>query len=218
MNNKINSYIDHTILKSDATKEDVVALCKEAMQNSFFAVCVNPSYIPLCAELLTGTEVKIATVVGFPLGANSTETKVFETKNSIESGAHEIDMVINVGRLKDNDIVYLKNDIRSVVDVARQNNVLVKLIIETCLLTDEEIVLATNLAIECGVDIVKTSTGFSTGGAKAEHIRLIKSIVKNDLGIKASGGIKTYDDAMSMINEGATRIGTSNGVKICENN
>ncbi len=217
LKNRINSYIDHTILKPDANEADIVKLCDEAKQHNFYAVCVNPAYIPLAVKLLADSDVKVATVIGFPLGANSTDTKAFETKNSIEAGAHEIDMVINVGKLKDNDTDYLKNDISAVVNVAKANNALVKLIIETCLLTDEEIVLACNLAIECGVDIVKTSTGFSTSGASVEHIKIIKSIVKEDLGIKASGGVKSYEDAVAMINEGATRIGTSSGVKICEN-
>ncbi|MGN9164582.1 deoxyribose-phosphate aldolase [Tissierellaceae bacterium HCP3S3_D8] len=209
----IASMIDHTLLKADATKELIVKLCREAKEYNFAAVCVNPSYIELCREELRGSNVKIATVVGFPLGANTKEVKVFETLDAINKGANEIDMVINIGALKDGDYDRVRDDILSIVKAA-DNRAIVKVIIETSLLTKEEKIKACQLAMEANADFVKTSTGFSTGGATIEDVKLMKSIVGDRLEVKASGGIRDVDTAKSMVDAGATRLGTSSGVKI----
>lgn len=209
---EIASMIDHTILKPDATGEQVIRLCKEALDNGFASVCVNPCHVNLAASLLKGSDVKTCVVVGFPLGANTTETKVFETKKMIEAGAQEIDMVINVGALKSRDSEYVSEEIRQIVQAADGKTV--KVIIETCLLTDDEKVLACRLSKEAGAAFVKTSTGFSAGGATTADIALMRKTVGNDIKIKASGGVKTLADAVAMINAGADRIGTSSGVAI----
>lgn len=211
--NNIGSTIDHTILKADAKKEDIEQLCSEAKTHNFAAVCVNPSYISLCKELLKDTDVKVATVVGFPLGATSIESKVFETLDAINKGADEIDMVINISALKNRDYDYLALDIKKVVE-ASSNRAIVKVIIETCLLSEEEKVRACELSMDAGAHYVKTSTGFSTGGATVEDVKLMKSIVKDRLKVKASGGIKDLETAKKMIEAGASRLGTSSGVKI----
>lgn len=205
--------IDHTALKADTSKESIRVLCEEARANKFKAVCVNPTHVRYCSELLKDTEVKVATVIGFPLGANTPQTKAFETKDAIAMGAHEVDMVINIGALKDGDLDLVKADIEAVV-VAADNKALVKVIIETALLTDDEKTKACQLAMEAGADYVKTSTGFSTGGATLEDVRLMRSVVGDKLGVKASGGVKDYKTAVAMMEAGATRIGTSSGVEI----
>ncbi|NLY44650.1 MAG: deoxyribose-phosphate aldolase [Tissierella sp.] len=211
----IKSMIDHTLLKPDSSKEAIGLLCEEAKEYEFAAVCVNPSYISLCKELLKDSDVKIATVVGFPLGANTKETKVFETLDAIKKGAQEIDMVINIGALKDKDYDVVLDDIKAVVEAAK-DKATVKVIIETCLLTDEEKKIACELSLKAGADFVKTSTGFSTGGATVEDVKLMKSIVEDKMEVKASGGIRDLETANKMIEAGATRLGTSSGIKIVE--
>lgn len=208
--------IDHTLLKPDATADKVAQLCFEARKHNFASVCVNPSYVKLCADLLRDTEVKVCTVIGFPLGATSTEVKAFETKNALENGATEIDMVINIGALKAGDNKLVARDIREVVAVAHAAGALVKVIIETSLLTDEEKVVACLLAKEAGADYVKTSTGFSGGGATVHDIALMRRSVGPDLGVKASGGIRTHEDAEQLVAAGATRLGASAGIKIIQ--
>lgn len=210
---KLSEYIDHTGLKQDLSKEQVIKLCNEAKEHEFAAVVVNSYYVGLVAEQLKGTKVKVASVVGFPLGACTTATKVFETEEAIRDGADEIDMVINIGALKDKDYDVVRNDIQSVLTVAR-GKAIVKVIIESCLLSDDEIVKVCEICVDAGADYVKTSTGFSTGGATIEAISLMKRTINDKAYIKASGGIRTYEDAISFINAGADRIGTSNGVVI----
>lgn len=209
----IAKYIDHTLLKADAQRQEVIKLCSEAKEYGFFSVCINPSYVEISKKELSGSEVKVCTVIGFPLGSSTTDTKAFETKDAIEKGADEVDMVINISRLKDKDYDYVLRDIRSVVDAAAKK-ALVKVIIETCLLTDEEKVKACELAKQAGADFVKTSTGFSVSGATKEDIKLMRSTVGQQMGVKASGGVRTYEDAVLMIESGATRIGASASVAI----
>src|SRR5690554_90741 len=205
--------IDHTILKPDAKKDEIQALCQEAKEFCFYAVCVNPYYVSLCKDLLEGSKVKIATVIGFPLGANTSDIKALETKKAIDDGADEIDMVINIGALKDGDYGVVRDDIKAVVEAAK-DRARVKVIIETSLLTDDEKIKACELSLEAGADFVKTSTGFSTGGATVEDVKLMKSVVKDKMEIKASGGVRDFETARKMIEAGARRIGTSSGVKI----
>ncbi|AQS05857.1 deoxyribose-phosphate aldolase [Clostridium beijerinckii] len=209
----IAKYIDHTILKPEATVEDVKRLCREAKEYNFASVCVNGCYAKLVSTELAGSEVKTCVVVGFPLGAMTKEAKAFETSQAIENGASEIDMVINVGALKSKDYKFVKEDIEAVVNAAK-GKALVKVIIETCLLTDEEKVKACEIAKEAKADFVKTSTGFSTGGATKEDIALMRKNVGPDLGVKASGGVRDFKAAMEMINAGASRIGSSNSIAI----
>lgn len=204
--------IDHTLLKAEATVEQVQKICDEAKQYVFASVCVNPTWVKFCAEQLAGTEVKVCTVIGFPLGASTSAVKAYETKDAIANGAGEIDMVINIGALKDGQFNIVLEDIKAVVNAA--NGTLVKVIIETCLLTDEEKVKACELAVEAGADFVKTSTGFSTGGATAEDIALMRKTVGPTIGVKASGGVRSLEDMKAMIDNGATRIGASSGVAI----
>ncbi|MEG0296371.1 MAG: deoxyribose-phosphate aldolase [Clostridium sp.] len=206
--------IDHTVLKADAKAKDIIKICVEAKENEFKSVCINPAWVSLAAKELAGTNVEICTVIGFPLGATTTEVKAFETKDIIEKGATEVDMVINVGKLKDGDLEYVKKDIKAVVDAAK-GKALTKVIIETCLLTDEEKVTACRLSKEAGADFVKTSTGFSTGGATPADIKLMREAVGPEMGVKASGGVRSLEDAMAVINNGATRIGASAGIAIC---
>jgi len=212
----IAKYIDHTNLKPYATKEDIIKLCEEAKKYGFYAVCVNPYRVKLAKEQLKDTNVKVASVIGFPLGATSTEVKVFEAKKALEDGADELDMVINIGALKDRDYDYVKRDIEEVVRVAHEKGAIVKVIIETCYLTDEEKEMACKLAMEAGADFVKTSTGFGRGGATVKDVKLMRKVVGDKLGVKAAGGIRTYEQALEMIKAGANRIGTSSGVKIVE--
>lgn len=206
-------YIDHTILKPEATAEDVRKLCGEAKEYGFASVCVNACYAKLVSTELKGSDVKTCVVVGFPLGAMTKAAKAFETTEAIENGANEIDMVINVGALKTKDYGLLKEDIEAVVNAAK-GKAIVKVIIETCLLNDEEKVKACEISKEAGADFVKTSTGFSTGGATKEDIALMRKTVGENLGVKASGGIRDYNTAMEMINAGASRIGASASIAI----
>jgi deoxyribose-phosphate aldolase len=207
--------IDHTLLKQDATKEQVEKICAEAKEYTFASVCVNPTWVKISAELLTGTPVKVCTVIGFPLGASTPETKAFETTDAINNGAGEIDMVLNVGALKSQDLDLVKRDIEAVVNAAK-GKAIVKVILETCLLTKEEIKVASKLSKDAGADFVKTSTGFSTGGATFEDVALMREVVGPDLGVKASGGVRSLEDVQKMIEAGATRIGASSGVQIMQ--
>lgn len=209
----LSSMIDHTLLKPDAMAKQIKKLCKEARENKFASVCINPYHVPLAVECLRGSEVKVCTVVGFPLGATTTRTKVAEAKEAVENGVSEVDMVINIGALKSGDIDAVRNDIESVV-IAVKGRALVKVIIETCLLTDEEKVKACQIAKMAGADFVKTSTGFSTGGATVEDVKLIKQVVGTEMGVKASGGVRSFATAINMIKAGANRLGTSSGVAI----
>lgn len=209
--------IDHTLLKPQATREDIARLASEARQYGFASVCVNPCWVPVAAQELTGTEVKVCTVIGFPLGASSTQVKVFETQDAIDHGAAEIDMVIAIGRLKAGEDTAVESDICAVVEAAR-GKALVKVIIETCLLTDDEKVRACMLAVRAGADFVKTSTGFSTGGARPEDVALMRKTVGETAGVKASGGIRSKEDALRMVAAGADRLGTSAGVLIIQSN
>ena len=202
------SYFDHTILKAEATEAQVAKICEEALAHKFASVCVNQYYTKFVSEKLKGSGVKTCTVVGFPLGMSDTRVKAFETKAAIEDGAEEIDMVINVGALKDGKFDYVREDIRTLKEVCGRDIVL-KVIIETCLLTDEEKRKACKLALEAGADFVKTSTGFSTGGAKAEDVSLMLETVGGEIRVKASGGIHTAEEAQLMIDAGASRLGTS---------
>jgi deoxyribose-phosphate aldolase len=208
--------IDHTLLKPDATPDQIAQLCYEARKYEFASVCVNPTHVKMCTELLRGSPVKVCTVIGFPLGASSTEVKVFETETALRDGASEIDMVINIGALKAKDYDLVAKDINAVVRMAHAAGALVKVIIETALLTDQEKEIACLLSKEAGADYVKTSTGFSGGGATAEDIALMRKTVGPEMGIKASGGVSSYEDAKRMVFAGATRIGASAGVKIVQ--
>ncbi|PGS09582.1 MULTISPECIES: deoxyribose-phosphate aldolase [Bacillus] len=205
--------IDHTLLKPDTKKSAIVTLCEEAKKHDFASVCVNPTWVETAAELLKGTDVKVCTVIGFPLGANTPETKAFETQDAIAKGATEVDMVINIGALKDKNDELVERDVRAVVEAAK-GKALVKIIIETCLLTEEEKVRACELSVKAGVDFVKTSTGFSTGGATVEDVALMRKTVGPEIGVKASGGVRNGEDMDAMVEAGATRIGTSAGVAL----
>lgn len=204
--------IDHTLLKADATKEQMDQLCAEATTYKFASVCVNPTWVSYCAQQLAGSGVDVCTVIGFPLGASTATAKAFETTDAIKNGATEIDMVINIGALKDERYDEVRNDIQAVVQAA--NGTLVKVIIETCLLTNEEKVKACQLAVEAGAQFVKTSTGFSRGGATPEDIALMRETVGPNIGVKASGGVRSRADFEKMVEHGATRIGASSGVAI----
>lgn len=204
-----NKFIDHTILKPEASETQVIKLCEEAKEFDFASVCVNPCHVSLCARLLANTDVKVCTVIGFPLGANTAEVKGFETSNAVKNGATEIDMVINVGALKDKKYDVVFNDIKAVVDNA--DGKLVKVILETCLLTPDEIVKACELSKDAGADFVKTSTGFNKYGATVEDVALMRKTVGKDMGVKASGGVRTREDMLKMIEAGANRIGASAG-------
>ena len=212
MEQNYNKYIDNTNLKQDATENDITLLCNEAKEYDFMSVCVNPAYVKLSKKLLEGTNVKICTVIGFPLGMNTTECKVFETTDAIKNGADEIDMVINVGALKDKKYDYIKNEI-SLIKKACGSKIL-KVIIECCLLTDEEKIKVCTISKDAGTDFVKTSTGFSKWGAKKEDVALMRKTVGNEVGVKAAGGVRTHEEMIEMINAGANRIGTSSGSKL----
>ncbi|WLR54559.1 deoxyribose-phosphate aldolase [Mesobacillus subterraneus] len=209
----IAKMIDHTLLKADAAKEQIIQICTEAKEYDFASVCVNPVWVKTAAVELHNSDVKVCTVIGFPLGASTSAVKAFETKDAIENGATEIDMVLAIGLLKTGDVQAVEQDIKAVVDSA-QGKALVKVIIETSLLTDEEKVLACELALKAGADFVKTSTGFSTGGATAEDVALMRKVVGDKAGVKASGGIRGLADLEVMAEAGANRIGASSGVKI----
>jgi deoxyribose-phosphate aldolase len=208
--------IDHTLLKPDATQNEIAKLCAEALQYHFASVCVNPWNVAQAAEILRGSDVKVCTVVGFPLGATLPEVKVFEAQKSIERGAQEIDMVINIGALKSGRLGAVEADIHGVVVASHHGNAICKVIIETCLLTREEKIQASLAAKNAGADFVKTSTGFSTAGATPEDVRLIREAIGPSTGIKAAGGVRTLEDLQNMVAAGATRIGASAGVKIIE--
>lgn len=209
----INKLIDHTALKPNTNKESILKLITEAKTYDFASVCVNPCWVALAHQELKDTDVKVCTVIGFPLGANTTEVKVFETKDAIEKGAQEIDMVINIAMLKDKEYDYVENEIHQIVEAAK-DKAIVKVIIETCLLTDEEKIKACELSQKAGADFVKTSTGFSTGGATVHDIALMRKTVGAEMGVKASGGVHTHEEALAMIEAGANRIGASAGVKL----
>lgn len=211
----IASYIDHTLLKPEATQEQIVKLCKEAAEFNFASVCVNPAWVEAAAAELKDSTVKVCTVIGFPLGASTSETKAFETTDAIKKGAGEIDMVVNIGALKSGNNEVVQKDIEAVVNAAK-GKAIVKVIIETALLTDEEKVTASRLSKEAGADFVKTSTGFSTGGATVADVKLMRETVGPDLGVKASGGVRSLEDVQAMIEAGATRIGASSGVQIMQ--
>ena len=213
LKSKVAGMIDHTLLKQDATEDAIKKLCQEAIDNKFCSVCINPSYVPLCSELLKGSSVKVCTVIGFPLGATTTGSKVFEADEAIKNGAQEVDMVVNGGKIKSGDWDYVKNDIAKVVEIA-SGRALVKVIIETCMLTDEEKVRVCEISKEVGADFVKTSTGFSTGGATVEDIALMRKTVGPDMGVKASGGVRDAEKAKALIEAGATRLGASAGIAI----
>ena len=206
-------YIDHTLLKPDAKEGDIIKLCKEALEYKFASVCVNASHVKLAYSFLQGTEVRVCTVAGFPLGATTKEAKAFEASQAIENGAAEIDMVINIGALKSGKLDAVKEDIREVAGVCK-DKALLKVIIETCLLTDEEKVTACLLSMEAGADFVKTSTGFSVSGATVEDIKLMRRTIGPNMGVKASGGIRNLESALKMIEAGASRIGASASVSI----
>ena len=210
----IAGMIDHTVLKPEATPDDISKLCREAKKYNFASVCVNPSFVPLCHDILKDSDVKVCTVIGFPLGATTTEVKKFEAEQAIEQGAKEIDMVINVGRLKAGDYDYVYNDIFQVVQAAKKRRIMSKVILETALLTDEEKIKACLLVKKAGADFVKTSTGFSKGGATVGDVALMKYVVGSGMGVKASGGIRSREDAEAMVASGADRIGASASVKI----
>jgi deoxyribose-phosphate aldolase len=213
---QLSGMIDHTLLKPDASQDEIARLCYEARKYRFASVCVNPAYVKLCSQLLKDSGVAVCTVVGFPLGATPTDVKVFEAQQAVREGASEIDMVINVGGLKSRDFELVERDIASVVRVSRAGNALVKVIIEAALLTDEEKVIACQLAKVAGADFVKTSTGFGPGGATAEDVALMRRVVGPTIGVKAAGGIRTLAEAQKMIAAGASRIGASASVKIMQ--
>lgn len=207
-----NKLIDNTLLKADATEEQIKSLCKESKEWNFMSVCVNPYYIPFCKKELSGSDVKVCTVIGFPLGQMTTEAKVFETKDALEKGADEIDMVINVAALKDKKYDYVKNEIAEIKKACGDH--VLKVILECCLLNDEEKVKACLLAKEAKADFVKTSTGFSIHGATAHDVELMRKTVGPEMGVKAAGGVRSHEELLEMVNVGATRIGTSSGVKL----
>ena len=208
----LNKYIDHTILKATASNADVQKLCAEAIEHKFYSVCVNGCYVADAKHLLQGTDVKVAAVVGFPLGAMTTAAKVFEAKEAVENGASEIDMVINVAKLKDGEFDYVENEIRQIKEAIGDN--VLKVIIETCYLTDEEKVKACELSLVAKADFVKTSTGFGTGGATYEDVKLMKSVVGDNAKVKASGGVRDKETAQKYVDLGAERLGTSSGIEI----
>lgn len=208
----LNKFIDHTLLKPTATKEDIITLCNEAKTHQFFSVCVNSCYVQLAKKQLENTNVKVCSVIGFPLGAMSTHAKVEETKDAIKNGADEIDMVINIGLIKSNDFDAVAQDIKAVKTI--MPNTILKVILETCYLTDSEIIQASEISINNGADFIKTSTGFGTAGATLHHVKLMKQITGNKAKVKASGGIKNAETAMAFINLGAERLGTSSGIAI----
>lgn len=208
--------IDHTLLKPDATQDQIAQLCYEARKYGFAAVCVNPTHVKLCSQLLQGTPVHVCTVVGFPLGATPPEVKTYETQQAIDNGATEVDMVINIGALKSKDYALVERDVATVARTCHASGAILKVIIEAALLTDEEKVIACQLAKAAGADYVKTSTGFGPGGATAQDVGLMRRAVGPEIGVKAAGGIKSFQDAEAMVAAGATRIGASAGIKIVQ--
>lgn len=217
-NAELAKYMDHTLLKADATQEQVEQTLAEAKQYHTASICINPYWVPLATQVLKDTNVNVCTVIGFPLGATTTATKVFEAQEAIDNGAVEVDMVINIGELKQHHDAAVEADIKAVADAAHAKHAILKVIIETALLTDEEKVRACELSQKAGTDFVKTSTGFSTAGAKTADVKLMRETVGPDLGVKASGGIHSAEDAYAMINAGATRLGVSASVAILKDN
>ncbi|MCS7286480.1 MAG: deoxyribose-phosphate aldolase [Anaerolineae bacterium] len=213
---ELAQFFDHTLLKPEANQAQIEKLCQEALRYGFFAVCINPSYVPLAVSILKGTKVKVCSVVGFPLGATLPEVKAFEAEKIIAMGAEEIDMVMNIGAMKSGNYALVREDIASVVAVARRAGALVKVILETALLDPDEKIMACKLAVEAGADFVKTSTGFGPGGATVEDVRLMRETVGEKIGVKAAGGISTLEQALAMIEAGANRIGASRSVKIIQ--
>lgn len=211
---KINQYIDHTLLKPESRQDQIDKLIREAKTYNFASVCINPTWVSYAAKALEGTDIKVCTVIGFPLGATTSAVKAFETKDVISHGADEVDMVINIGQAKSGHFAFVEEDIRAVVEASGDK--LVKVIIETCLLTDKEKIKACQAAVAAGADFVKTSTGFSTAGARLDDVRLMRQTVGPDVGVKAAGGTRSLEDAQAFIEAGATRIGTSAGVTIME--
>lgn len=211
----VASIIDHTVLKPETKPEEIKKICKEARENKFASVCINPCYVKLTSEELKGSSVNTCTVIGFPLGASSSDVKAYEAKKAIEDGANEVDMVINIGMLKAEEYEYVENDIKAVVNAAK-GKALVKVIIEACLLTDSEKVKACELSKKAGADFVKTSTGFSKWGAKPEDVKIMRETVGSEMGVKASGGVHTFEEAVAVIEAGASRIGASASLKIIE--
>ncbi|CAM2802069.1 deoxyribose-phosphate aldolase [Streptococcus mutans] len=211
---KINQYIDHTLLKPESRQDQIDKLIREAKTYNFASVCINPTWVSYAAKALEGTDIKVCTVIGFPLGATTSAVKAFETKDAISHGADEVDMVINIGQAKSGHFAFVEEDIRAVVEAS--GGKLVKVIIETCLLTDKEKIKACQAAVAAGADFVKTSTGFSTAGARLDDVRLMRQTVGPDVGVKAAGGTRSLEDAQAFIEAGATRIGTSAGVTIME--
>ncbi|MDT2660742.1 deoxyribose-phosphate aldolase [Enterococcus hulanensis] len=211
---KFNEFIDHTLLKANAQEEQIEKLCYEAQVHKFKSVCVNPCWISKCKELLKDSDVLVCTVIGFPLGASTKEVKLFEAKDAIAKGADELDMVINIGALKDKKFECVEEEIKALAEVAHNADKVLKVIIETCLLTDSEKSKVSKLALSAGADFVKTSTGFSTGGATVSDVKLMRKAVDSSIGVKASGGVKSAETAQQMIAAGATRLGTSSGIEI----
>ena len=209
-----NKMIDHTVLKADTPLETVKRICDEAMEYGFASVCINPCHVAYCADYLKDSDVNVCTVIGFPLGANTSATKAFETKDAIANGADEIDMVMNIGALKDKNYDLVRDDIKAVVEAA--NGTLVKVILETCLLTEDEIKKACELCVEAKADFVKTSTGFSTRGATIEDVKIMKAAVQGKAKVKAAGGVRTHEDMVKIVEAGADRIGTSAGCSLVE--
>lgn len=209
-----NKMIDHTVLKADTPLETVKRICDEAMEYGFASVCINPCHVAYCADYLKDSDVNVCTVIGFPLGANTSATKAFETKDAIANGADEIDMVMNIGALKDKNYDLVRDDVKAVVEAA--NGTLVKVILETCLLTEEEIKKACELCVEAKADYVKTSTGFSTRGATIEDVQIMKAAVQGKAKVKAAGGVRTHEDMVKIVEAGADRIGTSAGCSLVE--
>jgi deoxyribose-phosphate aldolase len=205
----VQSIIDYTLLKPESRRDDIKKLCEDAIKYNFASVCVNPTHVKMVAENLKGTDVKVCTVVGFPLGATTTNVKVFETEDAIKNGAMEIDMVLNIGAMKEKNYDLVESDIKAVVDKCKENNALSKVILENCLLDNDEIVKACQICKNAGADFVKTSTGFNSGGATVEDIRLMRETVGADMGVKASGGVRSYEEAVAIIEAGASRIGSS---------
>lgn len=210
----INTFIDHTLLKANATHDEIKTLCNEAREYKFKAVCVNPHFVALSKKLLEGSDVLVCTVIGFPLGASTTEVKIFETLNAIRNGASEIDMVLNISELKEKNDSYVEDEIRELAKACHGNGAILKVIFETCLLTDEEIIRASKLSEKAGADFIKTSTGFSTGGATPHAVKLMLDSISDKVSVKASGGVRDIEAAKNYINMGVKRLGTSSGVKI----
>lgn len=210
---KLNKLIDHTLLKADATSAQIKQLCQEAKDYDFKSVCVNPAFVPQAAELLKGSDVEVCTVIGFPLGANTTATKIFEAKDAIANGATEVDMVINISQAKDGQWEAVEEEIKQIAEAVKGKAIL-KVIVETALLTDEEIKNATEATVNAGADFVKTSTGFSNRGASLNDVQIMNTVTQGKIGIKASGGVSNRQDALNMVEAGATRIGASKGIQI----